>query len=205
MESANGSPERTNRRRSASEKELVVAAMEEQPEPLLCAAAAWTRAPTSPQACTGSSASRAPPIPRWPAWPPPGFAHASLAPCARRSPTAGPRRREPLPLLHALCAAPGTPPRALPGPRARRVLLSCASAARGSAGGGSRSAGCRCCGEPARHARRPGRSRAAGLRRPHGAGAEEEMKVRGRIEEGSAWEGQCANMLSTLDPTWRST
>ena len=43
--------ERTNRRRSASEKELVAAAMEEQPEPLLCATAAWT----------GSSASRAGP------------------------------------------------------------------------------------------------------------------------------------------------
>ena len=118
MESTNGSPERMNRWWSASEKELVAMAMEEQPEPLLCAAVAWTRAPTSPQACTGSSASRAPPIPRWPAWPPPGFAHASLAPCARRSPTAGPRRREPLPLLHALCAAPGPPPRVLPGPRA---------------------------------------------------------------------------------------
>ena len=50
-----------------------------------------------------------------------------------------------------------------------------------------------------------GGSRVAGLRRPHGAGAEEEMKGRGRIEEGSAREGQCANMLSTLDPTWRST
>jgi len=90
-------------------------------------------------------------------------------------------------------------------PRARRVLLSCASAARGSAGGGSRSAGCRCCWEPARHTRLPGRSQVARLQWPHGTGVEEEMKERGRIKEGSAWEGQCANMLSTLDPTWRST
>ena len=50
-----------------------------------------------------------------------------------------------------------------------------------------------------------GGSRVAGLRRPHSAGAEEEMKGRGRIEEGSAREGQCANMLSSLDPTWRFT
>ena len=51
-----------------------------------------------------------------PAWPPPGFARASPAPCARRSPAAGPRRLAPLSLLHA---APRPP---LPGLLLARLL-----------------------------------------------------------------------------------
>ena len=162
-------------------------------------ARAWTRPPASPRARISRSASRAPLVPCRPAWPPPGFAHRS------RSPGTSPRRRAPLPYCRPApcpaCRSRASPSRAswraplgpMPCSASRAHAMCCQgppevlraredadAAASGAAGQRAR--------ELTRHARWPGGSRAAGLQRPGGAGAEE-MKGWGRIEEGSAWEG----------------
>ena len=87
--------------------ELLTAAPASCPAPL-------RRTPAPPSSPLSPRDVRRAPVRCRPAWPPPGFARASPAPCARRSPAAGPRRLAPLLLLHAA-----------PRPLLRGLLLAC--------------------------------------------------------------------------------
>ena len=108
--------------------------------PVSCPAPLW-RTPAPPSSPLSPHDVRRAPVRCRPAWPPPGFARASPAPCACFSPLTSPRRLPPLSLLHA---APRPPLPGLllarllaraarrPGPPARAVRRSPARAATSS-------------------------------------------------------------------------